>query len=136
MSTMQKMKIREKTDRTSFVVMPKDLNYMGIIFGGAFMSQIDLAAATLVNRAIRISPNVDKAVTHKFHVEFSKPCFEGDIVTIKTEIEEVRRKAIRVKFKAYRESRTETNKVLVSAGYTVFVTMNENHYINHNLTLE
>ena len=129
------MKLKETKDATSFVVMPKDLNYMGIIFGGAFMSQLDLAAATLVNRAVRISPNVDKAVTYKFEVEFSKPCFEGDIVTIKSEIVEVRKKAIGIKLKAYRESRTDSEKELVAVCNTVFVTMNENNYVNHGLEL-
>lgn len=127
--------IKQTTDTTSFVVMPKDLNYMGIIFGGAFMSQLDLAAATVVNRAIRQSDNCDKAVTYKFEVEFSKPCFEGDIVTITSEIIEVRNKAIVVKMIAHREGRNEVGKQLVGVAKTVFISMNENHYINHNLQL-
>lgn len=132
---MKTIKDKEKKDSTSFIVMPKDLNYMGIIFGGAFMSQLDLAAATLINRAIRQSETADKAVTFKFEVEFSKPCFEGDIVTIESEIVEVRKKAIVVKLKAYRESRTDPTKQLVAVCNTVFVSMNENHYVNHQLKL-
>lgn len=128
-------KIKDTTNKTSFVVMPKDLNYMGIIFGGVFMSQLDLAAATLVNRAIRVSDTSDKAVTFKFDVEFSKPCFEGDIVTIESEIVELRKKAIVVKLKAYREPRTDSVKELVAVCNTVFVSMNENHYVNHQLEL-
>ena len=122
-------------DQTSFIVMPKDLNYMGIIFGGAFMSQLDLAAATLVNKAIRESQIADKAVTYKFEVEFSKPCFEGDIVTIESKITELRKKAIAVKLKAYRETRTDETKELVAVCNTVFISMSGHNYVNHGLTL-
>lgn len=131
------MKIIKQTKAsTDFVVMPKDLNYMGIIFGGAFMSQLDLAAATLVNRAIRQSDTTDKAVTYKFDVEFSKPCYDGDIVTIDSEITEVRKKAIVVKLRAYREGRNETaGRQLVAVAKTVFVSMKGNHFLNHQLKL-
>lgn len=129
------MKITETKHSTSFVVMPKHLNYMGIIFGGTFMSELDLASAVIVNKAVRNSDTADKAVTFKFDVEFVKPSFEGDIIYINTEIEEVRRKAIRVKFEAYREARKSGDRERVASGKTVFVTMKNNDYVNHNLEL-
>jgi uncharacterized protein (TIGR00369 family) len=128
-------KIKEKEHSTSFVVMPKHLNYMGIIFGGVFMSELDLAAAVIVNKAVRESVTADKAVTFKFNVEFIKPSFEGDIIYIKAQIKETRKKAISVKLGAWREGRKEIGKHKVASGEAVFVTMNENHYINHELEL-
>lgn len=119
---------------TSFVVMPKHLNYMGIIFGGVFMSELDLASATVVNRAIRGSRTADKAVTHKFEVEFMRPCFEGDIVTIQAEIVEYRKKAIVVEFKAQREPRDKAVPEKVAVGRAVFVAMNGNQYVRHGLS--
>lgn len=132
---MNKIKESALTNKTDFIVMPANTNYMDIIFGGYFMSQLDLAAATVVNRAIRYSDTADKAVTHKFHVEFSKPSYAGDIITINSEIVDVGRKSIIVKQKAYKETRSDKTKTLVAVTEIVFVTMNENHYVNHQLTI-
>lgn len=129
------MKIKEYSNKTDFIVMPANTNYMDIIFGGFFMSQLDLAAATVVNRAVRRSPTADKAVTHKFQVEFSKPSHAGDIITIESKIVHVGRKSIVVKQKAYKETRKDPVKVLVAGTEVVFVTMNEDKYVNHELEL-
>lgn len=124
------------TNKTDFIVMPANTNYMNIIFGGFFMSELDKAAATVVNRAVRESDSVDKAVTFKFNVEFSKPSFAGDIITIESEIANFGKKSILVKQKAYRESREKADKELVAIADVVFVTMKGNEYVKHNLTIE
>lgn len=123
---------------TSFLVMPKHLNYMGIIFGGDYMAEIDKACAVCVNEAVQRSRTCDKAVTFKFYTEFAGPSHEGDVIYIKTKIEEVRKKTIKVSFKGYSQPREKLWKVkeLTSAGWAVFVTMHENHYINHELKLK
>lgn len=129
---------------TSFVVMPAGCNYMvdpsndnrHIIFGGFFMSELDLAAATVVNRAVRESEFVDKAVTYKFNVEFSKPCHEGDIVTIKSKIVSLGKKSIVVDQVAYKETREDPGPILVAVSQAVFVTMKCSKYVEHNLRLK
>lgn len=128
-------KIKKTDHETSFVVMPKHLNYMGIIFGGHFMSELDLAAAVVVNRAVRRSDTADKAVTYKFSVEFLGPSFEGDIIHIKSNITEVRKKAIKVTLEAWRETREDGSRYKVAVAEAVFVTMNKNHYVYHQLEL-
>ncbi len=132
---MKKLKKEVLKNKTDFIVMPANTNYMDIIFGGFFMSQLDLAAATVVNRAVRSSNTADKAVTHKFYVEFFKPSYSGDIITIQSEIVDVGRKSIIVKQKAYKETREDSARVLVAATEVIFVTMNENHYVNHQLSI-
>jgi len=108
---------------------------MGIIFGGDFMSELDLAAAVVVNRAVRKSETADKAVTYKFDVTFLGPSFEGDIIHIKSEIVEVRKKAIKVKLQAWRETREDGSRYKVATAETVFIAMHEKHYVNHQLEL-
>lgn len=131
---MRTIKPNYLSNKTDFIVMPSNTNYMGIIFGGYFMSQLDLAAATVVNRAVRCSDTADKAVTHKFDVEFAKPSYSGDIITIESNIISLGKKSIVVKQRAYKETREDSAKVLVAVAQVVFVTMNEEHYINHQLT--
>lgn len=132
---MELSKIKKSSNRTDFIVMPANTNYMDIIFGGFFMSQLDLAAATVVNRAVRSSKTADKAVTFKFKVEFAKPCHAGDIVTIYSDIVDLGNKTIVVKQKAYKETRDEIASILVASAEVVFVTMNEKHYVNHQLKI-
>lgn len=131
---MRTIKPKDFSNKTDFIVMPANTNYMDIIFGGFFMSELDKAAATVVNRLIRYSETADKAVTHKFNVEFAKPSYSGDIITIESIIVSLGRKSIVVKQKAYKETREDSAKVLVAVSEVVFVTMNESHYVNHQLT--
>jgi len=128
-------KVLEIEDTTNFVVMPPDTNYMDIIFGGFFMAKLDIAAATVVTRAVRFSEICDKAVTHKFEVEFVKPCFVGDIVTIHSRIDYIGRKSIIVKQLAHKETREDATKIIVASSTAIFVTMNGNQFLNHELEL-
>lgn len=60
------------------VMMPRDTNALGTIFGGVILSLIDLAAAT---EAHRYHPG--RLVTVAFdQVEFKQPVFVGDLVSL------------------------------------------------------
>lgn len=60
------------------VMMPRDTNAVGTIFGGVILSMIDLAAAT---HAHAYHPG--KIVTVAFdQVEFKHPVFVGDLVSL------------------------------------------------------
>ena len=77
------------TFENSFIVMPADCNYQHgpngamMIFGGAFMSQLDLCAASCVNQLL-LGTECDSAVTYKvLDGTFHLACESGDIVFMK-----------------------------------------------------
>jgi acyl-CoA thioesterase YciA len=65
------------------VMMPRDTNSQGTIFGGVLLSYIDQAAAIGVFQELRkLGSTVEKIVTVAMNkVEFHKPVFVGDIVS-------------------------------------------------------
>ncbi|MEM9556234.1 MAG: hotdog domain-containing protein [Acidobacteriota bacterium] len=67
------------------MLMPKDTNGMGTIFGGIILSYIDLAGAVEARRYAR-GPVVTAAMRE---VEFHQPVFVGDIVSFHTETLEI-----------------------------------------------
>lgn len=75
------------------LLLPKDTNQFGTIFGGVILSHIDLASAV---EARKTAPKrfVTKAMRE---VEFLAPVFLGDIVSFYTETTRVGRTSITVK---------------------------------------
>ena len=63
------------------VMMPKDANYLGTIFGGIILSNIDLAGAVEAHQY-----SGQKIVTVAMHeVKFIAPVFVGDLVSFYAE---------------------------------------------------
>jgi acyl-CoA thioesterase YciA len=63
------------------VMMPRDANYLGTIFGGVILSSIDLAGAIEAQRQTE-----HKVVTVAMReVKFLAPVFVGDLVSFYTE---------------------------------------------------
>ena len=75
------------------VLMPKDTNAHGTIFGGVILSYIDLAAAIEVRRHT-LKKIVTKAMRE---VAFVAPVFVGDLVSFYTELVGIGRTSITVK---------------------------------------
>jgi acyl-CoA thioesterase YciA len=75
------------------LLLPKDTNALGTIFGGVILSHIDLASAV---EARKTAPHryVTKAMNG---VEFHAPVFVGDLVSFFTETTRVGRTSITVK---------------------------------------
>src|SRR6187200_1766080 len=75
------------------LLLPKDTNAYGTIFGGVILSHIDLASAI---EARRIAPHhyVTKAMRE---VEFHEPVHLGDIVSFYTETVHVGRTSVTVR---------------------------------------
>ena len=74
------------------VMLPKDTNQMGTIFGGVILSHIDLAGSVEARKHSR-----KKFVTAAMeHVEFVSPVFLGDTVTFYTETLKVGRTSVTV----------------------------------------
>jgi len=74
------------------LLLPKDTNAYGTIFGGVILSHIDLASAIEARRA---GPHrfVTKAMRE---VEFHQPVFVGDIVSFYTETRRIGRTSVTV----------------------------------------
>ena len=75
------------------LLLPKDTNALGTIFGGVILSHIDLASAV---EARKTAPHryVTKAMNG---VEFHAPVFAGDLVNFFTKTTRVGRTSITVK---------------------------------------
>ena len=63
------------------VMMPRDANYLGTIFGGVILSSLDLAGA--VEAGQRSDRKLVTAAMHE--VKFIAPVFVGDLVSFYTE---------------------------------------------------
>jgi acyl-CoA thioesterase YciA len=75
------------------LLLPKDTNAFGTIFGGVILSNIDLASAV---EARKTAPH--RYVTRAMHeVEFHEPVYLGDIVSFYTETIQVGRTSISVR---------------------------------------
>ncbi len=110
---------------TTFTVMPKDTNYLsGMIFGGFFMSELDLCAAQACSRLLHDSPTCSRAVTHKAEFVFHKPCYVGDLVFLKAKIISLGQKSIVVIVEAERERRGSPERDVVALAKFVFISIN------------
>lgn len=75
------------------VLMPKDTNAHGTIFGGVILSYIDIAAAIEVRKH-----TLKRFVTKAMHeVVFVAPVFVGDLVSFYTELVRIGRTSITVR---------------------------------------
>ena len=75
------------------IMMPKDTNALGTIFGGIILSYIDQAGAVEAHRH-----DAGRLVTVAMHeVEFHAPVFVGDLVSFYTETLRLGRTSVTVK---------------------------------------
>ena len=105
------------------IMMPKDTNALGTIFGGLIMSYIDQAGAV---EAHRYTPG--RVVTVAMHeVEFHQPVFVGDLVSFYTETKRVGRTSVtvRVIVEAVRQT-PQRERVHVTTAEVVYVHVDEN----------
>lgn len=121
--------------KTSFIVMPEHCNYMyPMIFGGKFFSELDLAAASAVRRALYSSPTgCDSAVTHKANVTFHAAAESGDLIYLDATIVGGHHKSIVVKVNGSRE--TKNGLELLAEAEFVFVTRLDGKFHRHGLVL-
>ena len=71
----------ERVPAIKLLLLPKDTNAYGTIFGGVILSNIDLASAVQA-RAVAPHRYVTKAIRE---VEFHEPVYVGDVVNFFTE---------------------------------------------------
>jgi acyl-CoA hydrolase len=126
---------------TSFIVMPDQTNYLrtasgdGMIFGGAFMAELDKAAAACVGRLLHDS-ECDSAVTFKvLDGIFYAPAQCGDLIFLNAKVIELRNKSVTVQVEAYRERRAKKGQDKIAKFTFVFVTKKGEQFHAHGLKL-
>ena len=83
----------ERIPAIKVLLLPKDTNAYGTIFGGVILSNVDLASAIEARKVA-----AHRYVTKAMHaVEFHEPVFLGDIVSFYTETMRVGRTSITVR---------------------------------------
>ena len=105
------------------LLLPKDTNALGTIFGGVILSHIDLASAVEARKA-GAHRYVTKAMRE---VEFHAPVFLGDIVNFFTETTRIGRTSItvRVSVEAERWGAGEGERIPVTEAEVVLVAVDQ-----------
>jgi acyl-CoA hydrolase len=101
------------------LVMPSDLNNHGTLFGGTLLAWLDQAGAVIAASAHR-KPIMLAGIKD---VDFAKPAYTADHISIAGEITEVGKTSIHVYLEATRRSlKLEAPEVITSGTY-VYVTI-------------
>ena len=100
------------------VLMPKDTNALGTIFGGIILSYIDQAGAVEAHRHSAAGRFVTVAMRE---VEFHHPVFVGDLVSFFTETLRVGRTSVTIKVTVEAERSTGTGRIKVTEAEVVYV---------------
>ena len=105
------------------VLMPKDTNAHGTIFGGVILSYIDIAAAIEV-RKHTLKKIVTKAMRE---VVFVAPVHVGDLVSFYTELVRIGRTSITVKVVVEADRvRQPGERAIVTEAEVVYVAIDDN----------
>jgi len=105
------------------VMMPRDANYLGTIFGGIILSYIDLAGAVEAQ-----SHSDRKVVTAAMReVKFIAPVFVGDLVSFYTQTLKVGETSIQVRITVEAQRAPSLQeKVRVTQAEVIYVAIDEN----------
>lgn len=119
----------------SFTVFPQDLNYANSLFGGKVMAEMDIAGVKVVRRAL-YGTGADGCVTVSVdRIDFKKPAFLGDLITMVAEIKALGKSSIQVRITVTRESIMGEIDDICAANFT-FVAMKNKKPFHHGLTFE
>ena len=110
---------RQPAIRTT--LMPRDTNAAGSIFGGVILSLIDLAAFV----------EADRQAPHRYltvamdKVEFHKPVFVGDIVSLWASTLDVGKSSIRIRVKVMARARRKREDIEVTTAEVTMVAVDK-----------
>jgi len=114
--------MRDTRDPTiRIMLLPKDTNSYGTIFGGAILSHLDLAGAAEARR--RTSERVVTVAMDR--VEFIAPVFVGDLVSYYTRTLRVGRTSITVAVEVEAERTDGSGTVKVTEAQIVYVAVDD-----------
>lgn len=109
------------TPAIKLVMLPKDTNGQGSIFGGVILSLIDQAAFVEALRQAR-----HKYVTVAMEtVEFHEPVHVGDVVSLWAETKKIGRTSIRVHVTVYASRRDSGDDVRVTSAEVTLVAIGD-----------
>jgi len=115
------LKPPSKQPAIRMMMMPKDTNAVGSIFGGVIMSLIDQAAFV---EASRQAPR--KFVTIAMDkVEFHEPVHNGDIVSLWAETLKIGRSSIRLRVDVLARSRSRNEDLRVTSAEVTMVSIDD-----------
>lgn len=104
------------------MMMPRDTNGEGTIFGGVILSYMDQAGAIESRRHTRhkvVTVALDK-------VEFHQPVFVGDVLSVYTELKKVGRTSLTVKIRVEAERQRDPRELVqVTTAEFVYVAIDE-----------
>ena len=119
----------------SFTVFPQDLNYADTLFGGKVMAEMDIAGVKVVRRAL-YGTGAEGAVTASVdRIDFKKPAFLGDLITMIAEIKTLGKSSIQVKISVSRENQQGFCEEICAANFT-FVAMKDKKPFPHGLNFD
>lgn len=104
------------------VMMPRDTNRHGTIFGGVLLANLDLAGAIAAQREVQLrggNPRASFVTVALNRVEFKKPVLVGDVVRFETIITRIGRTSVTVHINVIAEREAET--IHVTEAEAVFV---------------
>ena len=99
------------------ILLPRDTNHRGEVFGGALLAEIDLAGAAEARRHTKH----DVATRYMNGVEFTRPVKVGDVVTFFTGLVKTGKTSITVKVEVECSRDGTTAPVSVTATEVVYV---------------
>ena len=102
------------------MILPADVNIHGTVFGGAILSEYDLAGATAVRQFLGLS----RTTTRHLSIDFTKALYPGDVFTIYARLEKIGRTSVTVHLEGWRTS-SENEEERFSDVTVVFVYINE-----------
>lgn len=104
------------------ILLPKDTNAHGTIFGGVIMSQIDLAGAVEARRH-----TTHRVVTVAMDaMKFLQPVYVGDIVSFYTRLVRCGRSSVRVKVEVEAQRNERPHEIIqVTEAEVVYVAIDE-----------
>ena len=113
----------DKQPALRVVPMPSDANFVGDIFGGWIMSQVDIAGSIPAMRRAR--GRVDTVAVNSF--SFKQPVFVGDLVSLYADIVRVGRTSITVDVEVFAQRRPlDIECVKVTEATLTYVAVDEN----------
>ena len=105
------------------ILLPKDTNAHGSVFGGVILSHIDLAAAVEARRHTRRI-----LVTVAMHeVKFHKPVYVGDLVSFYTRLVRIGTTSITVKVEVEARRKEDDSVVQVTEAEVVYVAVDKDY---------
>ena len=124
MADMKKVTLpHDKQPALRVVPMPSDANFVGDIFGGWIMSQVDIAGSIPAIRRAR--GRVATVAVNSF--TFKQPVFVGDLVSLYADIVRVGRTSITVDVEVFAQRRPLENEcVKVTEATLTYVAVDEN----------